>query len=59
MRAAEISSKRSFGEEEAIEEEKKREEEESDRNFISSSLISLVYLKRKAKSKMTIDFGGK
>ena len=54
-----FSAKRMLGEDEGKQEEKNREEEEKWQKFFSSSLISLVYLKRKAKSKMTIDFGGK
>ena len=47
MRAAEISSKRSFGEEEAIEEEKKWEEMR--RSQIFSQLSSLIGLYKEKK----------
>ena len=50
MRAAENSSKGEFEEEENGDEEKNWEEEKMQK-LISSSLISLVYIKRKSKVK--------
>ena len=56
--AAEISSKRRLGEDEHGDEKKKREEEEKVTELISSSLISLAYIKQeKAKSKIILTLG--
>ena len=59
MRAAEISSQKKLGEDEFNEEEKKREEWRRSPDFYPKSSLIGPYIKRKARSKMTIDFGGK